>query len=823
MSTKRSTKIKKPKSDDDEEMLEFEEEKKENKPKSNKSSKGKDTEAKKLSTSTSDSAKKKAGSQYYAAYMRREGPKNPGSKDLPIGKENCLDGKKFLITGVLDSLERDECKDLIVKYGGSVMTTLSKKLDYLIVGDDAGVSKLDKAKEMGIKQINEDQLFELITSSLPKKDTKKEESEPMDVEMVPEVKKSEEKKKPTPKSNEKHDIKTEKKRESTESKKKLDFEPKKEIKKEVSMDSQKDKETLLWVDKYKPNSMAKIIGQQGEKSNARKLKYWLENWHKFHSNAEKPASKGGWNRDDGLNFKAALLSGAPGIGKTTTATLVCQELGFSYVELNASDSRSKKLLDQVLGGSVNNCSLDNFWHGNQKEALSTKKHCIIMDEVDGMAGNEDRGGVQELINAIKASKIPIICICNDRHHIKIRSLANHCFDLRFNKPNAAQIKSALMSIIFKEGIKINTELVDQLIIGANHDIRQCIHNLSMWSSGNKILDTKQTQMDIEKAIKDTKINPFEACKQVFYQDSMKPKSIQDRQELFFTDYSLMPLLVHENYLQVSPTNIKSKKSIEYLNALSDSIDSICTGDRIGRLIRTYNNWSLLPSQSIFSTVIPGSKLAGTMGLAAFPSWFGKHSKQGRVDRILQELQKHLRLKTSSNKYSVGMDYLSIFKDRLTRPLIKQGSDGVDKVLSVMNEYFLTRDDFDTILELGTWPGQVDLMTKIDSKVKAAFTRAYNKESHKNPFVMVDVKKLKKKSGNDEDGYEGMEGGDEGGAVSENESDDDDIKNDAMIKTGSGKAKAKATTSTTSKASTSKATKRAAEPKEKAPASKKKKT
>lgn len=63
-----------------------------------------------------------------------------------------------------------------------------------------------------------------------------------------------------------------------------------------------------------------------------------------------------------------------------------------------------------------------------------------MDEVDGMSGNEDRGGVQELIALIKKSKIPIIAMCNDRNHPKIRSLANHCFDLRFYKPRIEQIR-----------------------------------------------------------------------------------------------------------------------------------------------------------------------------------------------------------------------------------------------------------------------------------------------------------------------------------------------------------------------------------------------
>ena len=46
--------------------------------------------------------------------------------------------------------------------------------------------------------------------------------------------------------------------------------------------------------------------------------------------------------------------------------------------------------------------------------VSADKHVLIMDEVDGMAGNEDRGGVAELISLIKKSSIPIICICNDR-------------------------------------------------------------------------------------------------------------------------------------------------------------------------------------------------------------------------------------------------------------------------------------------------------------------------------------------------------------------------------------------------------------------------
>lgn len=60
-------------------------------------------------------------------------------------------------------------------------------------------------------------------------------------------------------------------------------------------------------------------------------------------------------------------------------------------------------------------------------------------QVDGMGGNEDRGGVQELIAVIKKARVPIVCICNERQHVKIRSLANYCFDLRLRRPVKTQI------------------------------------------------------------------------------------------------------------------------------------------------------------------------------------------------------------------------------------------------------------------------------------------------------------------------------------------------------------------------------------------------
>ncbi len=178
-------------------------------------------------------------------------------------------------------------------------------------------------------------------------------------------------------------------------------------------------------------------------------------------------------------------------------------------------------------------------------------------------------------------------------------------------------------------------------------------------------------------------------------------------------------------------------------------------------------------------------------MPAFPSWFGKNSKSGRTDRILQELQKHMRIKISANKIGVGMDYLSVLKEMLSKPLIKRGSDGIEDVLNIMNEYNLTRDDFDTILELSTWPGSKDPMAMIDSKVKAAFTRAYNKESHKNPFSIVNIKKLKSSKLGDDN----MEIDGEGAEEESDQENEDDITADAMIKVNNKKKTTAAAKST----------------------------
>jgi len=75
-----------------------------------------------------------------------------------------LTGKTLVLTGGLRGLTRDEAKDAVLRLGGRVTGTVSRKTDYVVVGEDAG-SKADDAKRLGVTMLDEAQFLSLIGRS----------------------------------------------------------------------------------------------------------------------------------------------------------------------------------------------------------------------------------------------------------------------------------------------------------------------------------------------------------------------------------------------------------------------------------------------------------------------------------------------------------------------------------------------------------------------------------------------------------------------------------------------------------------------------------
>lgn len=466
----------------------------------------------------------------------------------------------------------------------------------------------------------------------------------------------------------------------------------------------------LWVEKYRPNSLKNLMGHHGSNSPANKLLKWLKYWNSSINGKVK-------NREDGRAFKAALLSGQPGIGKTTCALLCCKELNLDYIELNASDTRNKLLLKNTIEESSNSQSFKKYFKNEKKD---NKFHVIIMDEVDGISGNQDRGGLVELVSIIKKTNVPIICICNDRMNRKIQTLSNYCYDLRFQKPRIDQIKGYCSTIACRENLKIEPQILSELIIGADQDIRQVINRLQMLSVSDNYKINEINQI----LYKDSSQTVFESIRKLLSYNDAPKLSINEKMDLFFVDYSLTPLFIQENYHICMPTNANgnSKKA---LKIYSDICDSIALSTIAENIIRTSQSWNLLPIQGLFSCVIPSSLGYGNINsMISFPQWLGKNSTTGKNARYLDQLNLHTHVSTFTNRQNILLDYVPyiyqfIHSSLLDPDCIEDGS--LNKVIDLMKEYNLTREDWDLICDLQSFDGMLKSKDgKIPSKVILSF-------------------------------------------------------------------------------------------------------
>lgn len=671
-----------------------------------------------------------------------------------------------------------------------VTGSVSGMTRYLIAGEDAGESKLAKAKEKKVEVIDEAKLLKLI-------------------ETLPEQK-------PKNKKLPKGPSRGPKKKDSLSNVMAQRGKNRTQQNQEngISVNNNKgfNGTELLFVEKYKPQTSYDLIGNN---SCIKQLKQHLMRWEVI-----KNASGKGKNAPK----KGVLLSGQPGIGKTSAVNVIAKELGYTTVEFNASDTRSKKSLRNVIEQSLNNRTMTDFFskkidknknNKNKKAQLlqaKDKKNLIIMDEVDGMSSG-DRGGMQELVGYIQKSKIPIICICNDRQSPKVRTLSNYCLDLRFRKPTVQQVSNRLYNIAIREGFKTDIPTINKLAEGTNGDIRQMLHMLQFWSNENlsKNLTYNDVKQRMEKSSKDLTMGPWDVAPKLFYSNTSIIKGI----EYYFVDYSLMPLMIQENYLSINKGGYNNSKwSVNDLREISLASESIAHGDLIDTNIRQSQQYAALPYHGVLSSLKPAqhaSRVGRVSGRIAFPSWLGKFSNRRKNDRLFSELAANINAShhvpnCGMTGNQISLDYLGILKDEIVKPLQK-GNDAIDQVIEFMKLYNISREDWDTVHLLGDYQGSKGKGMAIPTKTKSAFTRKCKIE-----LTTANTQPKKKKKGavtdlkvKNEDEVASEDEGDD----NDQEEEDDDISKDSNIKMKKAKGRKAATKKkrggTKKKATTKKAT------------------
>lgn len=649
-------------------------------------------------------------------FGERKDPPHKGEKEVPEGASDCLAGLTFVISGTLDSLEREEAEDLIKRHGGRVTGSVSKKTNYLLCDEDIGGRKSSKAKELGTGFLTEDGLFDMIRASgqkaPPRQDPKKSV-----------VKSSVES--PTEKNFQKVQAK-----------------PRKDLTASASPAKQKSRtaefSNLTWTEKYRPKVPNDIIGNQ---SLVKQLHDWLAHWNKnfIDVGSKKKVKK---LNDSGAK-KAVLLCGGPGIGKTTSAKLVSQMLGFEAIEVNASDNRGKSdaKVQKGIGGSNANSIKELISNESLHFRMDQPKHpktVLIMDEVDGMSAG-DRGGVADLIASIKMSKIPIICICNDRYSQKLKSLVNYCLILSFRKPTKQQMAKRLIQVANAEGLQVNEIALEELAERVNGDMRMALNQLQYLSLSMSVIKYDDIRQRLLGSMKDEDISPFTAVDKLFGFNSGKLR-MDERIDLSMSDLDLVPLLIQENYINYRPSAVsKDDNGIKRMELIARTAESIADGDIINVQIRRHRQWQLSQSSCIASCVIPASLLhgqretleQGERNFNRFGAWLGKNSTFGKNMRLLEDLHVHILAsrESCSGREHLRVENLTLFLKRLTGPLHTLPKDeAVKMVVEFMSLYSISQEDFDTVLELSKFQGRKNPLDGVTPAVKAALTKAYKEVS-----------------------------------------------------------------------------------------------
>ena len=493
----------------------------------------------------------------------------------------------------------------------------------------------------------------------------------------------------------------------------------------------------LWTDKYSPKVLNDIIGNQQQ---IRNLEIWLDNWNdKVLHNHKKEQTKTGKKlyKNENTNPRAAIVSGPSGIGKTSAIRVLAKTKGYRTFELNASDKRNKDTINNSVGFLMNNTTLSSI------DNSTNSKNLIIMDEIDGMAGSEDKGGIKALIDIVKKTKVPIIFICNDIYSSKIKSLLNYCYDIRFYKPEKRQIVFRLMDICKKENIYIDNQTLNYIVESFGYDIRQVINYLDLCSRSKRNIASLRTNCEEVKKDKSVTVGSFEICKILLNRSESSKLNFGQKLDLFFVDFDLIPSLMYENYIITENINNNIKQP---LSKIIQGLDHMSIGDTIENKMKNQMEWSLLPDKGIHSTVIPSLIFSSYLQFPKFPESLNKMSRIIKVNKELKELRKIFHnYSLFEIKNTVGPLFFNIITDEL----IKRGKEGIDNIIDIFTYFGMNATMFkENLYDLQSKDLQI-VYNKINNSVKNTLTKKLNEKfktslkQHKTRTIMMPQIKVDK--------------------------------------------------------------------------------
>src|SRR3989344_4554215 len=340
---------------------------------------------------------------------------------------------------------------------------------------------------------------------------------------------------------------------------------------------------MLLIDQYKPKKTQDIIGQD---SAINELKSCIK------------------------SKKPVILLGKSGTRKASSVYALAKELNYEIVESNSGEIRNKEGIINFLGSASSQQSL--FYNGK----------LILIDEIEGFAGNADRGGLNAITDIIKESSFPVILTCNDEQSKNFSSLKKFCKVISFEPLAYKVLFEFLKDVSRKESLNIKEDLLKSLANKSNGDARAALIDLEFFRY-KEFSDTNFLSRDMSQDIDN-------ALKVLF--KSKNPKDISNVFDSLQEDLDEISLWIEEN----CPKEYNGE-------ALASCFDSLSKADVFnGRIIKR-QYYRFLVYRRIFMSL--------GVGLAK------KEKKPGQVvysrnSRILKKWiwnNKNLRKKSISEK------------------------------------------------------------------------------------------------------------------------------------------------------------------------------
>jgi replication factor C large subunit len=345
-----------------------------------------------------------------------------------------------------------------------------------------------------------------------------------------------------------------------------------------------------WVEKYRPKKFSEFIGQEEV---VRKVRSFVESFPKSRK-------------------KAILLYGGPGVGKTTLVYVLANEEDYEIFELNASDFRDKKRLQETLKPSLG------------QKSLFKKKKLILIDEVDGLFG-VDRGGVPELISLIEKSPYPVIATANRVWIKKLSTLRRKVELVELKGFSPSQVKLLLKNVLSNEGKVVPESILNKISINSRGDLRSALNDLESVSG---IEGLQEIEIDLRNKEEDI----FSVLKYIFQEKADKE---------MLGAFDKVDLSIDEIILWIEENIPRVYSGVE----LAKAYQRLANVDLFKGRIYKQQYWRFLVYENIFlSYGIAASKDSEKKG-------FFKYVKPERILKIWLNNQKHGKKKSIAGKYA----------------------------------------------------------------------------------------------------------------------------------------------------------------------------